>query len=472
VTLGRGDLPATFRRFGFLTPERIANWTGAPPPDAGGRPLGMIVGGVHGPLPGVRIRAATLGCAACHAGTTYDAAGMPTGEAWLGLPNTSLDVEAYTRAVYAALRAGSRDTDALADRVEALFPEMGRAERFTLRRLLLPRVKTRIGELAAGIDAPVQVPGGGPGRTNGVGALKVQLGLLAADRMHPETGFTSIPDLAGRRLRSSLLYDGTFAPPGTAPFVPRTASSHGDGGPGALDSLAAVVVFFTVPTMGMPPGDAERAIPRVREVMGWLDAAYAPPPFPGPVDAALSARGEALFTARCAACHGTYAGATRPRRLVSFPNRLVPQGEMGTDPARWQAIDSTLVSRLGETAYRRHVAVRRTGGYVAPILSGVWATAPYLHNGSVPTLRHLLTPAERPVAFETGGHRLDFARVGIAGETAADGTYRYPAGYRPWSRPERLDTRAPGLSKRGHEREFAPLTEDERRALIEYLKEL
>ncbi len=465
--LGRDDLPRLFRRFGFLYPERIGNWRGPPQPRFG-RPLGMVTGMVKGPTPMVRIDAATLGCAACHAGTTYDARGLPTGEAWLGLPNTSLDVEAYTRAVYRGMKRGAGDTDALARRAAELFPEMGARERFTLRRVILPRVRKRMAALAAGVDAPTPFANGGPGLTNGVASLKLQMGLLSGAAMHPEAGFTSIPELGGRGMRSSLLYDGTFAPASGARFAARSGAAT----PAHLDSLAAIVAFFTVPTMGMSPDDAEQAIPEVRQVMGWLDASYAPPRFPGPVDEVAARAGGVLFAARCAGCHGVYDDATRPRRLAAFPNRLVPQDAMGTDPARWQAIDDRLLASLAGTAYARHVAPGRTGGYVAPVLSGLWATAPYLHNGSVPTLWQLMTPAERPVRFSVGGHRLDYAAVGIAGAADAAGVYRYPAGYVPWSEPALYNTRVPGRGGAGHEREFAGLSDAEKRALIEYLKGL
>ena len=144
--------------------------------------------------------------------------------------------------------------------------------------------------------------------------------------------------------------------------------------------------------------------------------------------------GAALFVSRCADCHGTYSDAT-PRRLTAFPNRLVPQRKMGTDSARWAMIDSALTRRLAGNAYGRHMSAERTGGYVAPILSGLWATAPYLHNGSIPTLWQFLTPEERPAQFYVGGHALDFTDMGIAGKVGADGVYRYDPAYTPGRRP-------------------------------------
>jgi hypothetical protein len=116
------------------------------------------------------------------------------------------------------------------------------------------------------------------------------------------------------------------------------------------------------------------------------------------------------------------------------------------------------------------MSVSRTGGYVAPILSGLWATAPYLHNGSVPTLWQFLNPELRTARFYVGGHALDFAAMGIAGQLGDDGVFGYPAGYAPWSRPQLYDTSKPGMSNRGHERQLDGLSADDKRALIEYLK--
>ena len=103
-------------------------------------------------------------------------------------------------------------------------------------------------------------------------------------------------------------------------------------------------------------------------------------------------------------------------------------------------------------------------------MSGVWASAPYFVNGSVPTIRHLLEPATRPVRFMVGGHRLDLDRLGIAGTATADGNWVYPEGYSPFSAPVTIDTTKPGFSNAGHTAEVSGLTAAERDALIEYLK--
>jgi hypothetical protein len=149
---------------------------------------------------------------------------------------------------------------------------------------------------------------------------------------------------------------------------------------------------------------------------------------------------------------------------VRFPNWL---GNVGTDPVRAGAFDPALARAVGETRYRDKIAAAATGLYAAPPLTGIWASAPYLHNGSVPTIAALLDPAARPKRFLVGGHRLDFGALGIA--LAPDGSY--PAGYRPWSKPVASDAAAPGHGNGGHG--FgAGLSAADRKALIEYLKQL
>lgn len=459
------ELPRLLARYGFFVPERIGNWAGPGAPPGLDRPLGLVTGTVSGGLLPFRIEALNLGCASCHAGHTWDAEGRPTREAWLGLPNTSLDLEAYSRDLFAALREDLRDPARFRRRIESTFPGMDLRERLALGPLLRAAEK-RVTELARDLGGPTPFSNGGPGRTNGVAALKLQLGLLSSHARHPEVGFTSIPDLGNRPLRSSLLYDGLYSPSGAEHFVSR---ERGDDPAGQSRRLAAVVAFFTVSTMGVRPEVAERAIPRMEEVLAWLRT-YRPPPFPGPVDRERAAAGQRLFGERCAGCHGRYDDSLERPELLAYPNVLVPQEKIGTDPARWQTVDPPLVAALDRSAYGRHVSTRASQGYVPPLLSGLWATAPYLHNGSVPTLWQLLNPELRPTRFEVGGHRLDYEQMGIAGRMAADGVYRYPEGYVPDSTPEIYDTREPGLSNRGHEGPFRGLDEGQKRALLEYLK--
>ena len=102
--------------------------------------------------------------------------------------------------------------------------------------------------------------------------------------------------------------------------------------------------------------------------------------------------------------------------------------------------------------------------YKGRALNGIWATAPYLHNGSVPTLYHLLLPeAERPKQFMVGSREFDPKHVGFRYLESEYGTGKYP-GFR-------FDTTLKSNSNSGHIY-GTTLTDPERWALVEYLKGL
>jgi hypothetical protein len=428
--------------------------------------LGIITGTVSRSIPRINVEVGNLGCASCHAGVTYEPDGTPTGRVWLGAPNTSLDLQAYAMGVYEALKLGIRREPELLTTIDALFPEMTADERTTLHKVILPRVRKRLPELEATLRSPIPFINGAPGLTNGVAAMKYQLGLIPRDRPAPEYAFTSIPDISFRTLRSSLLYDGTYAIVSTTRFRALTQS---DVTAAHINDLSRIIALFTVPIMGVKPSRAREAYPSVREIMNFL-AVYRPPSFPGVIDTAQARAGAGLYAAQCADCHGTMSEGVTDVRVVRFPNRLVPQADMGTDSTRWSATNQETISALRRSSYGEFVDPARTGGYVAPLLAGVWLSAPYFHNGSVPSLRELMHPESRPARFLVGGHRLDMKRVGIDYSHDSAGVRRYPSGYRPWSTPQVYDTSEPGKSNRGHEREFVALSEAQRAALIEYLK--
>ena len=458
-------LNALLREFGFVVPDTIANWRGNVPPEPFRRPIGILTSQLRRSVPQMEIETANIGCAACHAGVTYDADGNATRDIWLGLPNTSLNLEAFTSNVYESLKAALPGRDRLIAGIRTLYPEVSEREIATIEGVLLPRIDERLQELEATLGRAIPYSNGFPGTTNGVGALKWTMGLLREDATEREVSFTSIPDLGGTLLRTSLLYDGTYSVPGMPRFARMELSGVTEN---HARALAEIVTFFTVPAMGTTPATAEEHIPQAVQILDFVRA-YEPPPFPGPIDPARAARGREIYQAQCAQCHGEYSAGLQSVRLVSFPNRHVPQAEMNTDSARWQP-DSSLIPVLRKTEFGKHMDAASTGGYVATPLTALWATAPYLHNGSVPTLWHLMHPDLRPDRFYVGGHRLNFETVGIDGALDADGVYRYREGYEPWSTPALYDATRPGLRNLGHEREFGSLTEEEKRALLEYLK--
>jgi len=214
-----------------------------------------------------------------------------------------------------------------------------------------------------------------------------------------------------------------------------------------------------------------------RDIEAWL-ASLEPPAWEGPVDATLAERGRSLFTTHCADCHGTYDGP-RDGPGRSYPEKMVAIDEIGTDRVRFDSLAVKDRRALNESWFAEGCGIDgidAPAGYVAPPLDGIWASAPYLHNGSVPTLWHLLHPDERPTVWR----RLDAApdgdpkdgydpaRVGLAVETGDDlDAKSFPAARRrTW-----FDTRKHGKGARGHDYPDV-LDEGEKAAVLEYLKTL
>jgi hypothetical protein len=99
--------------------------------------------------------------------------------------------------------------------------------------------------------------------------------------------------------------------------------------------------------------------------------------------------------------------------------------------------------------------------YKARPLEGIWATAPYLHNGSVPSLYDLLLPpAQRPATFFVGTRNFDPKKVGYDTAPGTPGnSFRY-------------DTSLPGNSNKGHVYGVGSLSTTQRAELLEYLKSI
>ncbi|MEO0473338.1 MAG: hypothetical protein AAF206_27245, partial [Bacteroidota bacterium] len=124
------------------------------------------------------------------------------------------------------------------------------------------------------------------------------------------------------------------------------------------------------------------------DVVAWLESLEAPK-YPKAIDKDLAIEGKKIFTANCKKCHGTYG------KFPQYPNRIVPLSEVKTDPEYARCFmegtglpDWYNKSWFATSSPRSYI--KPSDGYIAPPLDGVWATAPYLHNGSVPDLESLL----------------------------------------------------------------------------------
>ncbi len=201
-----------------------------------------------------------------------------------------------------------------------------------------------------------------------------------------------------------------------------------------------------------------------RDVFEYMTS-LKPPKYPYPIDEKLSERGREAFNRVCADCHGTYGAGS------SYPEKTVSIDEVGTDRVRLDALTPAHRESYGASWFAdfgQAANISQPAGYVAPPLDGVWASAPYFHNGSVPTLWHVLHPSERPVIWTRRGESFDTQRVGPRIDAFESIPSDVTAG---WQRRHYFDTRALGKSAAGHS--FPDeLDEEEKRAVLEYLKTL
>ena len=202
----------------------------------------------------------------------------------------------------------------------------------------------------------------------------------------------------------------------------------------AMDDARPVMGFFMPIVTLSGPGDVlggrDWITQRDRDVQLWLESLTAPA-YPGPIDHELAEAGAILFhnkdlwadtvndarprppegNGSCASCHGVYAPryAQEPRylehpSLQGVAAYVVPLSIIDTDPARALSLTDRLAQTLSYSWWGYGTpdepgacfGVAADMGYLAPPLYGIWASAPYFHNGSVPDVWGVLDPSDRP----------------------------------------------------------------------------
>lgn len=236
---------------------------------------------------------------------------------------------------------------------------------------------------------------------------------------------------------------------------------------GATDarSVRSIMQFMMHPlTTAKEFTAAEPAFKDIQQHLLSIEA----PKYPFAVDAKKAAPGRVLFEKNCASCHGTY--GEKP----TYPNKVIELAEIGTDDKRAKNIGPKFADAYNASWFAKEDGLKEISvnpGYQAPPLDGVWATAPYFHNGSVPTLAGVLNSKARPKvytrSFKTGEDDYDKQAVGWK-VTEVNPPDAKASGF---ERRKVYDTTQPGRGNGGHT--FGDdLSETERMAVIEYLKSL
>jgi hypothetical protein len=213
----------------------------------------------------------------------------------------------------------------------------------------------------------------------------------------------------------------------------------------------------------------------VSKVGKWIDGLPSPEyPFSRP-DPERVKRGAQTFVAQCAPCHGVFDRASGNVARVAGGRYMLVDTSVGTDPERWRAFPQEVATTLGLFGELRELWGKNKfrpadKGYLCGPLDGIWARAPYLHNGSVPTMAELLKPPEERVKrFYRGSRRYDEVDMGWVYDRPQENSlslFEYDCVKEPdvpGSPP------IPGNSNQGHRHPVAPALRGD---LLEYLKTL
>jgi hypothetical protein len=271
---------------------------------------------------------------------------------------------------------------------------------------------------------------------------------------------------AGDRILKNL---AAWAPPVPAPVDIKSVNwatdryhANWDGNQGASSRTLASGASAT--------GDPRMVNVRIHEPLNPFIDHLPPPPYPfASVDLGRAREGKRIFRTSCATCHtadnpqiyaATALGVDPNRTLVNtsvsrfglaalvmeacHAYGLNNQGKPGAD---WCVPTGDWPARMDE--YFRDTprrVVEGTNGYKADVLHGIWAQAPYLHNGSVPTLGQLVCPATRPTRFLRGNLHYDEDLVGFEWATRPTGRY----GPNDSMLVKEFDTTVPSKANAGH----------------------
>jgi hypothetical protein len=385
-------------------------------------------------------------CAFCHQGSYRLHADDPATFVPAGA-GTRVNIQGFLRFLTAIGRDKDRFT---ADRVMAAITaiyDMPLAERLLYRYLLIPAVRSAFEEQATRFawmdprpDCPR--PDWGPGRIDPFNPVKFFNLQLPDDCTIGNSDIVPLwhlDRLTDPSREYSLHWDGLSA----SLRETAIAGAIGDGMnyQGYADAKAALDTIIDFVRLQRPPQSPFST---------QLNAGD-----PYHVDTAQVEKGKAVYLDRCAVCHEP--GGSRFRTVISAT-------EVGTDRHRidmWTEAAKDRYSNYREGGYNWGFhAFRKTNGYVANELSGLWLRGPYLHNGSVPTLRDLLA-SERPKTFYRGYDLVDPVNGGFVSQEGTPAA-RFGTLY---------DTSLPGNANDGH-RYGTELPAGDKGALIAFLKTL
>jgi len=375
-----------------------------------------------------------INCAFCHVTVArLDSAAQPT--LYPAGPSNTVNVFGYQAFLTDCAKDPRFTADILLPAIEQEVP-LSFLDRQLYRFVIIPATRKALlqqGEQFGWVD---KRPAWGPGRIDPFNPVK--FGMLHL----PDDGTIGNSDM-----QSVWSLDARDAIRANAPL-------HWDG---LNTSIHEVVVSSALGDGATAKGFDWQSIGRIER---WMRTTP-PPPSPFHPDPAQVLRGKAVFAANCAECH-----AKEGARTLS----VIPLAEIGTDPHRdgmWTTQARDAYNNYREGYDWGFMSFQKVEGYIAEPLDAIWLKAPYLHNGSVPTLADLLEPVDqRPKTFVRGGIAIDQEKIGFVTQPcvpgqASTGGFCYDTD----------EEKEPGNSRMGHTY-GTTLPAEDKRALIAYLSTL
>jgi hypothetical protein len=383
-----------------------------------------------------------LNCAVCHTSTVRDSPdGSPT--IITGMPANTVDLMAFEKFLFACAKDAKFSPEYIIPEIHRLSGEHLKAlDRYLVYPFAIYMMRDRLLMLEDRFSSMLQRPAWGPGRVDTFGSAKALFNFPMDKAPASELiGVTDFP---------SIWLQG--------PRKDKEMQLHWDGNNAKVEERNRSAAFGT----GATPATLDRD--RIKRIEDWLRTRE-PPPYPYPVTEALSLKGAAVYKEYCAGCHGLNGRSFEGENV----GEVTPIQQINTDPHRLNsytydlAVNQNLLYAETDDPTERFSHFRKTFGYANMPLDGLWLRAPYLHNGSVPTLRDLLEPSSRrPKTFYRGYDVYDQAKVGFVSTRESENGRAF----------FKFDTAVAGNSNSGHEgkRYGTELPADEKTALIEYLK--
>ncbi|HEY9727477.1 MAG TPA: cytochrome c [Chroococcales cyanobacterium] len=372
-----------------------------------------------------------LNCAVCHTGTLRETPDSPH-QVIPTMPANVLNLQGYIQFLGKVAQDSRLVPDEMLPQIEAIGGHLNPIQKLIYRYVAIPMTRGALSIQSDRLSFLNRQPEWGPGRVDTFNPYKTLQFNFPMDKL-PEKeliGTADFPSVWNQKPREGL-------------------QLHWDGDNTSVDerNLSAGL------GAGITPTTVDRA--GLKRIADWLWE-LPPPAYPYEVNEELAAKGQPIFQNTCASCH------TFGADLIG---KVSPIQEIGTDPYRLNSYTNELLSNQNTlfAGYpERFKHFRKTNGYANMPLDGIWLRAPYLHNGSVPTLRDLLeTPENRPNVFYRGNDLFDRENVGFVSTVAQEGDKEF----------FKFDTRLPGNSNTGHLYGM-DLSSEDKTALIEYLKKL